>query len=84
MTENPRLSWDSEVIISDLQMSEFRNNFKLYVINDYETRTQKLGLFLLPNDPSDFEENETGNENNIPETISETQKDSSWLDKYGV
>jgi hypothetical protein len=56
MTENPRLSMDSDVIISDLQMSEFKKNFKLYVINDYETNKAKLGIFLLPNDNSEFNE----------------------------
>ena len=83
MTENPRLSWDSPVIISDLQMSGFKNNFKLYPVNDYENGTIKLGLFVLPNDlDSEFEEEpelEETTEDGFPEL-----NDFPQMKKYGV
>lgn len=75
MTENPRLSWDSPVVISDLQMSGFRNNFKLYPINDYETGKIKLGLFILPNDLDSEFEGEPEIEEELKPNAEESLKD---------
>lgn len=76
MTNNPELSWDSEVIISDLPMTEFRERYELHVTTDYVTNKPKLCIFTIPNDTSEYEdEPET-------ETKTETKTKNNWWNKY--
>ena len=73
MTENPELTWDSEVIISDLQSMELKREFKLYVLHDPHDNKKKLGIYSLPT--TDTEETEE-------EKTPKTNKDNSWWNKY--
>ena len=72
MTENPELTWDSEVIISDLKSMEFRKRYDMYVTTDYKDGKTKLCLFTIPDDTSEYEDE--------PETKTKTK--SNWWNKY--
>lgn len=74
MTENPELTWDSEVIISDLPMTEFRERYELHVTKDCITGKPKLCIFTVPNDTSDYEDS--------VETDTKVETKSSWWNKY--
>ena len=74
MTNNPELTWDSEVIISDLPMTEFRERYEMYVTTDYKDGKTKLCIFTIPNDTSDFEE-ET-------ETETKSKGKDNWWNRY--
>lgn len=54
MARNPEITLDSEVIISDVNMSYFKQEIKVYPTHDYKDRQMKVGIYLNP-----YEKDET-------------------------
>lgn len=48
MARNPQITLDSEVIISDLNMSFFKQEIKVLPTHDYKDGQMKVGLYLNP------------------------------------
>lgn len=48
MARNPEITLDSEVIISDINMSFFKQEVKIYPTHDYKDRQMKVGIYLNP------------------------------------
>lgn len=70
MTQNSQLTLESEVIISDLNMSFFKHDIRVLPIHDYTDGQLKVGLYLNPYEKeeiTDIEETdeERTNKNNV-------------------
>ena len=48
MARNPEITLDSEVIISDINMSSFKQEVKIYPTHDYKDGQMKVGIYLNP------------------------------------
>jgi uncharacterized protein YrzB (UPF0473 family) len=48
MARNPQITLDSEVIISDINMSSFKQEIKIYPTHDYKDGQMKVGIYLNP------------------------------------
>jgi uncharacterized protein YrzB (UPF0473 family) len=48
MARNPEITLDSEVIISDINMSSFKQEIKVYPTHDYKDEKMKVGIYLSP------------------------------------
>jgi uncharacterized protein YrzB (UPF0473 family) len=48
MARNPEITLDSEVIISDINMSSFKQEIKVYPTHDYKDEKMKVGIYLNP------------------------------------
>ena len=48
MARNPQITMDSEVIISDINMSSFKQEIKVYPTYDYKDNQMKVGMYLNP------------------------------------
>jgi hypothetical protein len=48
MARNPEITLDSEVIISDINMSFFKQEIKVYPTHDYKDEKMKVGIYLNP------------------------------------
>lgn len=54
MVRNPNITLDSEIIISDINMSCFKQEIKVYPTHDYKDGQMKVGLYINP-----YEKDET-------------------------
>ena len=54
MVRNPDITLDSEIIISDINMSYFKQEIKVYPTHDYKDGQMKVGLYINP-----YEKDET-------------------------
>ena len=54
MVRNPNITLDSEIIISDINMSYFKQEIKVYPTHDYKDGQMKVGLYINP-----YEKDET-------------------------
>lgn len=54
MALNPEITLDSEVIVSDLNMSSFKQEIKVYPTHDYRDRQAKVGLYINPYEKDEF------------------------------
>ena len=48
MAYNPDINMDTEIIISDVNMSNFKQEIKVYPTKDYRDRQVKVGLYINP------------------------------------
>ena len=48
MARNPEITLDSEVIISDINMSSFKQEIKVHPTHDYKDKKMKVGIYLNP------------------------------------
>lgn len=48
MARNPKITLDSEIIISDINMSSFKQEIKVYPTHDYKDEKMKVGIYLNP------------------------------------
>ena len=48
MVRNPNITLDSEIIISDINMSYFKQEIKVYPTHDYKDGQMKVGIYLNP------------------------------------
>ena len=48
MARNPEITLDSKVIISDINMSSFKQEIKVYPTHDYKDEKMKVGIYLNP------------------------------------
>lgn len=80
MVRNPNITWDSELIISDLDLSFFGNDCKLFPTYDYKDRKTKLGIYVIRNKIEDEEEPQPIKQQVKPLTKNTT--DTEWLNKY--
>ena len=48
MARNPEITLDSEVIISDINMSSFKQEIKVHPTHDYKDEKMKVGIYLNP------------------------------------
>jgi len=74
--ENPNITMDSEILVSDLNMQKFIEEFKIYPTYDYRDKSYKVGIYLSPN--KDTQEN-LKIQNPI---VEDTQENLEWLKKY--
>lgn len=61
MARNPQITMDSEVIISDINISFFKQEIKVFPTYDYKDRQMKVGIYLNPYEKDelvDIEESE--------------------------
>ena len=93
MSRNPEITLDSEIIISDLNMSEFKHEFRVYPTHDYKDGQTKIGIYLNNYEKDELLDTEEQVTEQVTEQVSEqvTQEpiqiekvndDISWLDKY--
>ena len=68
MARNPQITLDSEVIISDINMSSFKQEIKVYPTHDYKDEQMKVGLYLNP-----YEKDE------LIDTVEETEQVSEQV-----
>ena len=70
MKEDPRITLDSEIIISDMNMSNFKHEIKAYPTYDYKDEKMKVGLYLNPYEKDELveDEEETKEEHKIVNT----------------
>lgn len=68
MARNPQITLDSEVIISDINMSFFKQEVKVYPTYDYKDQQMKVGLYLNP-----YEKDE------LIDTVEETEQVSEQV-----
>lgn len=66
MSRNPNITLDSEIIISDINMSYFKQEIKVYPTHDYKDGQMKVGLYINP-----YEKDETLD---VEETIEEVKE----------
>ena len=64
MARNPEITLDSEVIISDINMSYFKQEIKVYPTHDYKDGQMKIGIYTSP-----YEKDET------LDTVEETKEE---------
>ena len=85
MARNPNITMDSEVIISDLNMSYFKQEIKVYPTYDYKDGQMKIGLYLNPYENGELLDTTTEETVQVKEETVQadcTSKDLSWLNKY--
>ena len=76
MIQNPTLNWDSEILLSDINMSFFEGECKVLPTYDYKSRNLKLGIYIIPE--NEFIENSTP----TPVKVKANGEDTAWLNKY--
>ena len=59
MARNPQITLDSEVIISDINMSYFKQEIKVFPTHDYKDNQMKVGIYLNPYEKDELIEEET-------------------------
>lgn len=58
MAHNPEITMDTEIIISDINMSNFKQEIKVYPTVDYKDRKTKVGLYINPYEKDEVLEEE--------------------------
>ena len=66
MSRNPEITLDSEIIISDLNMNEFKHEFRVYPTHDYKDGQTKIGIYL-----NNYEKDELLDTIEVTEQVSE-------------
>ena len=90
MACNPEISLDTEILISDMNMTNFKQEVKVYPTMDYKDRQMKVGLFLNPYEKDelleDIEQEELKAEQatvQVTEQVTEqATKQNNWFEKY--
>lgn len=59
MACNPEITMDTEIIISDINMSNFKQEIKVYPTVDYKDRQVKVGLYINPYEKDELLEEPT-------------------------
>ncbi len=81
MARNPQITMDSEVIISDINMSSFRQEIKVYPTHDYKDGKVKVGIYINPYETDELLDT-VGETEQVTEQVNNTRQDISWLNKY--
>lgn len=82
MARNPQITMDSEVIISDINMSYFKQEVKVYPTYDYKDGQMKVGIYLNPYENNELLDTTTEETEQVSEQVNHTSRDLSWLNKY--
>lgn len=93
MARNPQITLDSEVVISDTDMSFFKQDIKVYPTFDFRSRQMRVGLYLSPCENVEKANTTEAKEKTITTTVKKSTevitqkeikatKDFSWFKKY--
>ena len=58
MAENPSITMGTEIIISDINMSSFKQGVRVYPTFDYKDNKVKVGIYLNPYEKDELVEEE--------------------------
>ena len=73
MAENPQITMDSEVVISDINISCFKQQVKIYPTYDYKDEQMKVGMYLSP-----YEKDE------LIDTVEETEQTAQQVNSKNI